>query len=590
MPAALTTARFRRRAQGLAARAVLAALALLAVLATGCGGSDAPAAPVRGAPLATAGEPDVPVAGGAGDAGDGAALFEPWAQDLAPMVCGRPEGPTILEVNGGGVALFDADGDVDVDLLLVIPGRYPAGDGATGGTNRLYRNDGGSFTDVTAGSGVDVPGWCNGAAVADVDSDGRLDVYLTRLGPNVLLANAGGCRFEAVPDAAGAAGDGWSTTALFVDTDRDGDMDLYVARYLDFDPEHPPLHGVDGRQCLWMNLPVMCGPQGLPPQADRFYRNDGGRFVEATAAAGFTAPASYGLGAIDGDWNGDGWPDVFVSNDSMPNLLFLSRGDGTVREAGLLAGAALSARGREVAGMGIASGDADADGDEDLVVTTFSLEPDVFYVNRGDGHFADEADPAGLGAPSRMLLGWGAAFGDFDLDGDLDLLTANGHVYPQADAPGTGTSYSQPNQLWRNDGRGHFALAHWPGGPPAVSRALALGDIDGDGVSDVVITRLAGPPEVLRGTADAARSLAIRLAGPPGNPDGCGSVLRLRDAGGERVWRVRSAGGYQAACDSRAVFAWRGAATLDVVLPDGRRLRREISAPGPVVIPIEAPR
>jgi len=547
---------------------VVAALALAAACSE-AGSSDGPARHAAGAPRA--------------------ALFEPMPQDLASMACGRPEGPTILEVNGGGLALFDADGDGDMDLLLVIPGPFPATGVATGRTSRLYRNDGGRLVDVTEGSGVDLPGFCNGVAVADVDGDGRRDLYVTRWGGNALLRNLGDCRFEEVPDAAGAAGGArdWSTSALFVDIDRDGDMDLYVANYLDFDPDHPPMHGQDGRQCLWQNLPVMCGPQGLSPQAHRFWRNDGGRFTEATAEAGFGAPASFGLGAIDGDWNGDGWPDVFASNDSMPNLLFLSRGDGTVREAGLLSGAALNARGRETAGMGIASGDSDGDGDEDIVVTTFSLEPTEFFVNRG-GRFSDDADALGVGAPSRMMLGWGAAFADLDLDGDLDLLTANGHVYPQADTPGTGTSYAQPTQLWLNDGGGRFAVTPWAGDAPAVSRALALGDLDDDGVPDLVIARLRGPPAVWRGAADPARALQVRVAGPPGNPDGCGTVLRLKDARGERWWRVRTSGGYQAACDPRATFAWRGPATLEATFPDGRTTSRAVEAPGKLLL--EAPR
>jgi hypothetical protein len=279
---------------------------------------------------------------------------------------------------------------------------------------------------------------------------------------------------------------------------------------------------------------------------------------------------------------------VFVSNDSMPNLLFLGNGDGTVREAGLLSGAALSARGRESAGMGIAAGDSDGDGDEEMVVTTFSLEPMEFFVNRGGGRFSDDADALGVGAPSRMMLGWGAAFADLDLDGDLDLLTANGHVYPQADTPGTGTSYAQPTQLWLNDGHGRFAVTPWAGDQPAVSRALALGDLDDDGLPDVVITRLRGPPAVWRAGAGAARAVQVRVAGPRGNPDGCGTVLRLKDAQGERVWRVRTSGGFQAACDPRATFAWRGPARLEATFPDGRRASRAVDAPGKLLI--EAPR
>jgi len=517
-----------------------------------------------------------------------AALFERLPQELAPMTCGRPRGDTILEVNGGGLALFDGDDDGDLDLLLVIPGAYPARGVVTGGSNRLYRNDGGRFTDVTAGSGVDLPGFCNGVAVGDVDADGRRDLFVTRLGPDALLRNLGDLRFEELPDAAGAAGDDWSTSAVFVDVDRDGDLDLYVAAYLEFDPDHPPRHGEDGRSCLWNGMPVMCGPQGLPAQADRFWRNEGGHFTDATAAVGCDAPPAYALGVIDGDWNHDDWPDVYVSNDSMPNYLYLSRGDGTLREAGVLGGAALSSRGREQAGMGIAAGDADGDLDEDLLVTNFALEPNAFYVNRGDGTFQDMADPSGIGGPSRPVLGWGAAFLDADLDGDLDLLTANGHVYVQADAPGSGTSWAQPNQLYLNDGHGRFATVAWPGEAPAPNRALATGDIDGDGVLDVVVAQLGAPPVLWRGTARGA-TLVVGVRGRPGNCDGCGTSLTWRDAQGARLHRVRTSMGYQAAGDPRAYFAWRGPGTLEVTFPDGRRTQQVVERPGRVTLEVPAP-
>jgi hypothetical protein len=291
---------------------------------------------------------------------------------------------------------------------------------------------------------------------------------------------------------------------------------------------------------------------------------------------------------IDGDWNGDGWPDVYVSNDSMANFLFLSRGDGTVREAGPLSGAALSAVGRERAGMGIAAGDAEGDGDEDLVVTNFSMEPNSFFVNRGEGRFQDLSDPSGLGAPSRPLLGWGAAFVDVDLDGDLDLVTANGHVYWQADAPGTGTSWAQPLMLYLNDGHGHFEMSPWHGGAPGQRRALAVGDIDDDGVTDLVIARQGAPPELWRGTARGP-TLVVALAGRPGNPDGCGTTLRWRDAQGTRMHRVRTSMGFQAAGDPRAFFAWRGAGTLEIVWPDGRREERRVDAPGRLTLPVPAP-
>ena len=571
--------------------ALVAAAGLVAAAAlAGCSRDDPEPGggpPSRAAPRETSSAATNPTPAGS----SAEAWFEPMPQDLAPMQCGRPDCPTILEVNGGGVALFDADDDGDMDLALVIPGPYPAANVASGGTSRLYRNEGGRLVDATAGSGLDVEGYCNGVAVGDYDGDGRRDLYLTRRGTGVLLRNAGGGRFERVPEAAGAAGapGDWGTSATFLDLDRDGDADLFVARYLDFDPEHPPMNGEDGRSCLWKNMPVMCGPQGLPAQTVRYYRNEGGRFVDATAEAGFGAPAAYGLGVIEGDWNADGWSDVFVANDSVPNHLFLSRGGGLVAEAGVLSGAALSAQGRELAGMGVTSGDADGDADEELFMTSFSMEASAYYVNEGGGRFRDRSDPAGLGGPTRPTLGWGTAFLDVDLDGDLDLVSSNGHVYPQADEPGTGTSWAQKPQLFLNDGQGRFQVAEWPSAEPVPGRALAVGDLDDDGALDLVQTLLVGPPRVWRGAADGRRAVRVVVHGPPGNPDGCGTRLTLTDAQGARSWRVRSASGFQAANDPRAVFAFRSAGTLVATLPDGSTRQAEVAAPGLVVIEARGP-
>ncbi|MHC4845270.1 MAG: FG-GAP-like repeat-containing protein, partial [Planctomycetota bacterium] len=230
--------------------------------------------------------------------------------------------------------------------------------------------------------------------------------------------------------------------------------------------------------------------------------------------------------------------------------------------------------------------DADGDGDEDLLVTNFSLEPNAFYVNEGGGVFNDQSDAAGLGGPSRPMLGWGTVFLDADLDGALDLVAANGHVYSQADREGTGTSFAQPDMLWFGNGGGHFREAPWAGDVPAVSRALAAGDLDDDGLPDLVITRLFGAPSVLRGTTDASRALQVRVVGRPGNPDGVGTTLRLVDGAGTQVRRVRVSAGYQACSDPRPVFAYRGPATLEVVFPDGSATTVEVTGPGRVAVEV----
>jgi hypothetical protein len=508
--------------------------------------------------------------------------------NLGDVQCGRETVDTILEVNGGGVALFDGDGDGDLDVLIVDPGAFPESGATIGGTNRLFRNEGNwTFTDVSAESGVDVARFCNGVSVADVDRDGDRDLYLTCFGPNVLLLNDGGLRFSAAPTAAGAAGDAWSTSAVFVDIERDGDPDLYVVNYLAIDPNDPPMDGVDRRRCTWKGQTVMCGPQGLPPQTDRFYRNDNGHFVDITQELGVDEPASYGLGVLDGDFNGDGWPDLYVSNDSMANFLFLSGADGTLQEAGLLSGAAVSGRGLEQAGMGLAAGDVDGDGDEDLLVTNFSMEPNALYVNDGAGSFRDAADASGIGGPSRRMLGWGVALIDVDGDGDLDSLTANGHVYAQADAEGTDTTYAQGDSLLLNSGNGRFRAVPWLGDEPGVSRALAAGDLDNDGHTDLVILRRSGRPQVWAGTGGNVPTLQLDLAGPPGNPDVVGASVIWTDGAGVRRARVRTAGGYQAAGDPRPVFSWRGPGRLEVVFPDGSKTARPVTDPGLLVVDIQ---
>ncbi|GJM20358.1 MAG: hypothetical protein DHS20C15_02730 [Planctomycetota bacterium] len=507
---------------------------------------------------------------------------------FAALQTGRDTADTILEVNGGGLALFDGDGDGDLDVLFVNPGPYPAGAAADTRSNKLYRNDGDwNFVDVTAESGVDLPGFFNGVAVGDVNSDGLRDLYLTRLGANALLLNGGDLRFELQTDALGAAGNSWSTSAVLRDMDLDGDPDLYVVNYLEFDPDAPPLHGEGGRHCMWKGHVVMCGPQNLPVQADRFYLNEGGHFVDASEAWGFEPAAhGYGLGVIDGDFDTDGRPDLYVTNDSTPNFLFLQREAGRVEERGLLHGAALSSQGREQAGMGLTAGDVEGDGDDDLFVTNFSMESNALYTNDGAARFRERADALGVGGPSKRLLGWGAAMFDLDLDGDLDLVHANGHVYRQASEPGTDTSYAQADTLWLNDGHGKFSEAAWPGDVAEVSRALAAGDLDDDGVLDLVVLQRAGAPRVYRGTTNA-RSLQVRVVGPPGNPDGVGTRVLWRDAEGERSIQVRASAGYQAVGDPRPVFAWRGPGTLEWIAPDGSRHSRRVDDPGALSLPLE---
>ncbi|MCA8962124.1 MAG: VCBS repeat-containing protein, partial [Planctomycetes bacterium] len=355
----------------------------------------------------------------------------------------------ILEVKSTGVALLDFDRDGLLDICLTAGStieKQRAGEPGFG--VRLYRNLGElRFADVTAQSGLGEFGWACGAAAADVDGNGWVDLLVTAYGPDRLFLNDAG-HFTEVTDRAGLDRDGWSTSAAFADLDGDDDLDLFVARYLDFDLDHPPTHG-EGFSCLWKEQVVMCGPRGLPAESDRLYRNRGdGTFEDVTEAWGIAAATpQYGLGVVIADFVGDSRPDIFVANDSSPNHLWENRG-GRFEEVGFVAGVAYSADGQDQAGMGVGVADFDANGRWDLAVTNFADERNNLYLNQGDGTFFDEADRLRLGPAGQSALSWGIGCHDFDLDGRLDIFVANGHVYPQADHVKGTPGYAQKDHLF----------------------------------------------------------------------------------------------------------------------------------------------
>lgn len=492
-------------------------------------------------------------------------------------VYGSPEKDFILETNGPGIALADFDGDGDLDVFCGNgDALYGKPEGSDVSPCRLFRNDGAlRLVDVTEGSGVDVEGFCNGVAVLDVDGDGRRDLFVARHGHDVLLRNVGDLKFEDVSSTL-PGDDAWGTSVAAFDADGDGDVDLYETNYLAFDVAKPPRHGADGRHCTWFGHVVMCGPEGLRPEADRLLRNDAGTLVDASSALGVaTVAPSFGLGVLAADFDADGRTDVYVANDSMANFVFWNR-DGTFLEDGLAAGAAVSGDGREQAGMGVDVGDVDGDGRLDLFVTNFSGEPNTLYRNDGDGFFDDVSFRSNLGPASMPRLGWGAALLDVDRDGDLDAFTSNGHVYPQADRPGTDTAYPQPCDLFVNTGgRFDLAPAERSGlGTLAVHRAAAFGDLDDDGDDDVVVAVLDGPVRLLRNDARSGRDddppwIGYRLDAGPGNPDGLGATVAL----GPAVRVAKSSYSFQAANDPRVVFAGAALAAERVVVrwPDGSR-------------------
>ncbi|MGH9334798.1 MAG: FG-GAP repeat domain-containing protein, partial [Vicinamibacteria bacterium] len=355
---------------------------------------------------------------------------------------------TILSSVGGGAALFDYDGDSDLDVYLVRKG-----------TNQLYRNEGDlRFEEVTEEAGLSKPGWGIGCAAADFDNDGLQDLYVTNVGASVLYRNRGDGTFEDRTSVLEVGGEGFGASAAFFDADADGDLDLYVANYVAPDQEFP----APGSEptCLWLGMAVMCGPRGLEGDGDVFYRNEGARFVDATKESGLVdSIRAFGLGVVSADYDGDGDVDLYVANDTHPNFLYRNDGGGRFEEVGLLSGAAYDGSGAAQAGMGVDFGDGNGDGYLDIFVTNFSHETNTLYLGSEDGLFTDATEEAGLSTPSLGRLGWGARFSDLDNDGDEDLFVANGHVYPNvADVDAT-TSYRQHNQVFLGDGRGNFVEA-----------------------------------------------------------------------------------------------------------------------------------
>lgn len=497
---------------------------------------------------------------------------------------------TILETTGAGACLFDADGDGDLDLYVVNGGTLaglgtqPAGSGGITASDAFYLNDGkGRFTDATAASGLDDAAWGGGCSAADVDNDGDTDLFVTNFGSDVLYSNEGKGRFTDTTAAAGlsrpapsAGPRGWSLGAVFFDADGDGDLDLYVSRYLDFDPADREMRS---RRCRWKSGEVMCGPRGFVGQSDLFYRNRGdGTFEDVSTAAG-VGDALYGMGVVTGDLDGDGDSEIFVANDSQQNLLLVREENGHYRDAAIEAGVALSGDGRSQAGMGADLGDADGDGDEDLLVTNFSDDYHTLYRNDGDLLFTDVSASAGLDPATRSAVGWGGGFFDFDNDGDLDIFFASGHVYPGIESFDSATSFRQRNQLFENDGRGNFReVGAQAGAAFAVAgsaRGVAIGDLDDDGDLDLVVINSDDAPLLLRNDGgNALHSLQVKLIGRRSNRDGIGTQLRL-EAGGRRQYReARRSGGYLSSSDPRVFFGLGTAERvekLELRWPSGQR-------------------
>ncbi|MFQ5737886.1 MAG: CRTAC1 family protein [Acidobacteriota bacterium] len=512
------------------------------------------------------------------------------------------------EIMGPGAALFDYDGDGDLDAYVLQGSfldstRSPARDSPAAAareplTNRLFRNepigrDGSSFgpglhfTDVTGKAGVGDRGYGMGVAVGDADNDGDLDLYITNFGGNVFYRNNGNGTFTDITAASGTGDDRWSTSAAFFDYDRDGDLDLFVLNYIDFT--------VAGNKRCYDAVGAFdyCNPNLYRPLPDRLFQNEGrNKFIDVTERSGIGSTIGPGLGVGCGDFNRDGWIDLYVANDGAQNFLWINQGDGTFEESALMAGAAFNAEGAPEGSMGLAVGDFDGDGDEDLFMTHLTMETNTLYLNDGSGNFHDTTIRFGLAGTSFAFTGFGTEWFDYDNDGRLDLFVANGAVRNLEDLRGDPYPYHQRNQLFHNDGGGKYSESSSPGGPAfqlsEVSRGAAFGDVDNDGDVDVLVTNNRGPVRLLLNQIGTRHHwVEIGLESSAGNRFGVGARVKLIRRGKRPLWRrVGSDGSYLSGSDLRVHFGLGSSKEIEAVVaywPDGRKEKWNAIRPDTIV-------
>ena len=483
-------------------------------------------------------------------------------------------GKLLPETLGSGCAFLDYDVDGWVDILLVNGCDWP-GHRRQRSTLRLYRNNrNGTFTDVTRRAGLDVEMYGLGVTVGDYDNDGFPDVFITAVGQNRLFRNTGKGTFVDVTERSGLGGrTGFSTSALWVDYDRDGRLDLFVCNYVKWSPEHDVFCSADGRQKSY------CTPEAYRGDTCWLFHNRGnGTFEDVTGTSGVFDSSSKSLGVTMFDYDRDGWPDLFVANDTEPNKLYRNLRNGQFRDVALDVGVAFAADGKARAGMGVDTGDFDNSGRPGLAITNFENEMIGLYRETRPGRFEDVAVRAGVGQPSRHTLGFGCVFADLDLDGALDLLVANGHIdEPVREMRGT-VGYAQPPQLFLNRGDGTFedvaASAGAAFAAPKIARGLACGDFDRDGDVDVLITSNNGPAQLFRNDQVAGnRSIRFILRGTASNRDAIGATVRIEHGGTGQSRTVKSGSSYLSQSELPVTFGLGRRDLVDRVViawPSGR--------------------
>ena len=480
----------------------------------------------------------------------------------------------IIEAKGSGIAFFDYDNDDWLDIYLTngtrLGEKWPEGKAPT---SHLYKNNrDGTFTNVTERSGLARTGWQTGVCVGDYDNDGWDDLFCCFWGHNILFHNNGDGTFTDVTRKAGLYDEQirWGSGCTFLDYDRDGHLDLFVCNYIKLDPSETPAP-IDPAMCNWKGMPVMCGPRGLVADTNALFHNNGeGTFTDVSAKAGIPKPGPrYSITAVSYDFDNDGWPDIYVAVDSQPSILFRNNHNGTFTDTAMMSGCAYSENGHEQAGMGVAVGDYDCDGWLDIFKTNFADDTCNLYHNNGDGTFNDVTFSSGIAVNTRYVA-WGCGFVDYDNGGWADIIQINGHVYPQIDAQDMGQTYKNPRLVYRNLRNGQFKDVSAEMGPGIAerhsSRGAAFGDYDNDGDIDVLVLNMGELPSLLRNDGgDKQNWIKIKLLGTKCNRTAIGARVRVVTGDHKQMDEVHSASSVMSQGDLRLHFGIGKSETVDLI-------------------------